>query len=155
MTHTCPWERLQGVSSHHLPGKQEQKGAQCQPLPGCQVRITRLPDKWRDGLKMETPSPFPEGFMHAGWCRSLKRGAGHPPGAAWPGTSATSTDDISQPASSLSRAGSPHLASKKGEKGRMSAFVLVPGSCSVLALLALQWKVVSRWAAACHLHPGL
>lgn len=121
MTHTGPWGRLQGVSSHHLPGKLA--GASAVPaapeLPGKNYLASRQAD-----LTMETPSPFPEGFTHAGLCHLLTRGVADPSGTAWPGTPAASAAQVSQPAGSLSQAGSPRLPSKrkgkKGERQRLS-----------------------------------
>lgn len=52
---------------------------------------------------METPSPFPEGFSHAGLCRPQQQGAGDPPGTALPGTAVASADEISRPAAASAK----------------------------------------------------
>lgn len=160
MSHTCPWGRLQGVSSHHLPGKAAGARARCQPLPSCQVRITRLPDKWWDCLNTETLSPFPEGFMDAGLSRSPKQGAGRPPGNS-PARHFCHLHGWNFPSSQQPQPSWRSTLSFqiRGKRENVSicpnARFLLALLRTVLTLLALQWKEMSRWAAACHLDPRL
>lgn len=160
MTHACPWGRLWGVSSHHLPGKLA--AASMVPaapeLPGKNYLASRQVVRWsQNGNLVSLPRGFhfPEGFTHVGFCRLLQQGVGDPPRGAWPSTSTASTDPgIKFPGQEAA------LVSKTG--GKRKNVGICPDTGFLLACLrmaltlwVLQWKVMSGWAAARHHHPSL
>lgn len=129
-----------------------QEWAWCQLLSSCQVRITWLPDKRWDGLKMVS---LPRGFHAHGFLLLVAARSGGSPRrslAQHHYSLHTSRDRISQPCSSLS-----FQKWRKREKVRIcpDTWFLLAHLRMVLTLWVLQWQVMSGWAAAHHHRPRL
>lgn len=154
MTHACPWGRLWGVSSHHLPGKLA--AASMVPaapeLPGKNYLASRQVVRWSQNGNLVS---LPRGFHARGFLSLAAARSGGSPKRSL----AQHFYSLHRPRDIISRPGSSLSFQKWGKRKNVS---ICPDTGFLLACLrmaltlwVLQWKVMSGWAAARHHHPSL